>query len=165
MTSIGPLHGDIGGFPDEWSVLATAGTELQVDVEADVVFDDSQTATDLVWITRRRSRDQLPGPADIRFMIEGAESSLADDIGDKAALDAEQGVAEYWVVDIHGGPVRVHTQPDGRRDRSLRQVRSGEQLTPACRPLAMLAAECAASASAKTSAPAAPAGCLGQPCS
>jgi Uma2 family endonuclease len=107
-------------------------------VQTDVVFDDSQPVPDLVWITRRRYRDRLTGPADIRLVIEVAESSLAYDLGDKVALYAEQGIAEYWVVDTRGGMVHVHTEPDGRRYLSLRQVRHGEQFALACRPSAVL---------------------------
>ncbi len=107
-------------------------------MQTDVVFDDSQPVPDLVWITRRRYRDRLTGPADIRLVIEVAESSLAYDLGDKVALYAEQGIAEYRVVDTRGGMVHVHTEPDGRRYLSLRQVRHGEQFALACRPSAVL---------------------------
>lgn len=138
MTPIGPLHGDVVASMTEWSVEATVGTELKVYVQTDVVLDDSQPVPDLVWMNRRRYRDRLPGPADIQLVIEVADSSLAYDLGEKAALYASQGIAEYWVVDTKATQIHVHTRPSAAGYQSLRQVRPGEALAPACRPSATL---------------------------
>lgn len=71
-------------------------------------------------------------------MIEVADLSLAYDLGEKAALYASQGIAEYWVVDTKATQIHVHTRPSAAGYQSLRQVRPGEALAPACRPSAAL---------------------------
>ncbi|HTE49345.1 MAG TPA: Uma2 family endonuclease [Kofleriaceae bacterium] len=45
------------------------------------------------------------------LVVEIAESSLAKDRAVKAAVYAEAGVAEYWVVDLARGVVEVMTEP------------------------------------------------------
>ena len=138
MTPIGPIHGDEVSFLTEWSVHATLGTELKVHVQSDVVLGDSQPVPDLAWMTRRRYRQRLPGAEDIQLVIEVADSSLKYDLGEKARLYASQRIAEYWVVDINGRQVHVHSQPADGTYRTLRRVHPGDTLSPACSPTSTL---------------------------
>jgi len=138
MSPIGPIHCDEVDYLNEWSVQATVGTELKVHIQSDVVLGDSQPVPDLVWMTRRRYRERLPGPDDIHLVIEVADSSLKYDLGEKARLYASARIAEYWVVDIKAKQIHVHSQPAGEIYQTLRQVHPGEKLSPACRPTATL---------------------------
>ena len=52
-----------------------------------------------------------PGPADLRFVAEVADSTLRSDRVAKAALYARAGIREYWLVDIVGRQLLVHRQP------------------------------------------------------
>jgi Uma2 family endonuclease len=45
------------------------------------------------------------------LVIEVADSSLALDLGRKARIYAEADVPRYWVIDLKGGVVHVHTDP------------------------------------------------------
>lgn len=58
---------------------------------------------------------------DIVLAVEVSVSSLAFDLGLKAALYARHGVQEYWVVDVIGRRIHVHRQPtaEGYRERSV----------------------------------------------
>jgi len=49
-------------------------------------------------------------PAEALLVIEVADSSLRKDRTVKARLYAERGVPEYWVVDLRGAVVEVHTE-------------------------------------------------------
>lgn len=53
------------------------------------------------------------GP-DTLLVVEVADTSLAEDLGENAALYARHGVREYWVLDVANAIVHVHTlRPDG----------------------------------------------------
>ena len=49
-------------------------------------------------------------PAEALLVVEVADSSLRKDRTVKARLYAERGVLEYWVVDLRGAVVEVHTE-------------------------------------------------------
>jgi hypothetical protein len=66
--------------------------------------------------------------------VELAQSSLAYDVGPKAALYARHGVAEYWVIDVDRARVHVHRAPDGEGWLDLRVVEAAELLAPAALP-------------------------------
>ena len=52
-----------------------------------------------------------PGPSDVLVMVEVADSSIGLDSGAKALLYAENGIPEYWVVDLNVDVVHVLTGP------------------------------------------------------
>ncbi len=61
-----------------------------------------------------------PVPADVLLVVEIAESSLAIDLGYKAALYARHGIVEYWVVDVASRSIEIFAAPrdDGFANRS-----------------------------------------------
>jgi Uma2 family endonuclease len=56
-----------------------------------------------------------PTPPDVFVLIEVADSSLDRDRDWKGPLYAENGVSEYWIIDVDSATVLVHRdpQPDG----------------------------------------------------
>ena len=48
---------------------------------------------------------------DVRLAIEVADSSLKFDLTEKAALYAEAGIGEYWVVDASAKQIHVFREP------------------------------------------------------
>ena len=52
-------------------------------------------------------------PSDVLLVIEVADTTLSDDLGPKAALYAEYGVREYWVVDIERRVILIHRERKG----------------------------------------------------
>jgi len=70
--------------------------------------------------------------------MEVADSSLSTDCGEKAALYAEAGIADYWVVDIPGRSLIIHRDPEGNTYRDVRTLRENESITPICDPTTQL---------------------------
>ena len=49
---------------------------------------------------------------DIRLLVEVSDATLARDLTTKAALYAQAGIAEYWVIDVVGRRLLIHGQPE-----------------------------------------------------
>lgn len=56
-----------------------------------------------------------PGPRDVLLLIEVADASVRYDRDVKLPLYARHGIAEVWLVDLEGGKITLHTQPEGER--------------------------------------------------
>lgn len=54
-----------------------------------------------------------PAPADVGLLIEVADTSLDTDRSDKVPLYAQDGIVEYWIVNIPERQIEVYTQPSG----------------------------------------------------
>jgi Uma2 family endonuclease len=79
---------------------------------------DSEPEPDLA-IVRGRSLDYLkrhPGPKDMALVIEVADTSIRRDRVIKARLYARAGIPVYWIVNLAGNRVEVHTEPSGPAD-------------------------------------------------
>jgi Uma2 family endonuclease len=67
------------------------------------------------WAIIRRgvleTEKRLPIAADLALAVEIADASLRFDEGDKRELYAEAGLAEYWIVRVSAGGVRVCADP------------------------------------------------------
>ena len=66
-----------------------------------------------------------PGPGDVYWLIEVANSTLAYDLGEKARIYARDGIKEYWVIDVQGKQLWVHQNPSDDRYLTVKQVRTG----------------------------------------
>jgi Uma2 family endonuclease len=63
--------------------------------------------------------DRYPGPGDVGLIIEVAVTSLRADLTASRAMYATAGIPVYWVVDVMGRRVVVHSDPrvvDGQGD-------------------------------------------------
>ena len=89
----------------------------EVYVQSPVTTPDSEPEPD-VAVVRGDLRqflvqDRKPGPDDTEILVEVSDSSLAFDRTTKLQLYARAGVREYWIVDVEGRQVAVHTGPTG----------------------------------------------------
>jgi Uma2 family endonuclease len=96
-------------------LCAMLGSIATVRVQMSIRLPDSIPEPDLAICQgpRTRYRDRHPTSADVLFLVEVADTSLHYDLGDKLRLYAENGVAEYWVVNLPAGRIEVYTQPSG----------------------------------------------------
>jgi len=69
--------------------------------------------------------------AAVKLVVEVADSTLEDDLGEKRDEYAEAGLPEYWVADVKGGRIVRHADP---RDGAYTRVDS----VPMDQPLTML---------------------------
>lgn len=79
--------------------------------------EDLMFAPDITIIPRTLLIEKAKGE-DIRLLIEVSDSSLENDLGNKAKLYAAHGVPEYWVVDLEKRKLHRHLDPntDGYAD-------------------------------------------------
>lgn len=92
--------------------------------------DDSEPEPD-VSVSRHVPRS-YEHPNTALLLIEVAESSLRKDRLIKAAIYAEAGIPEYWIVNVSGDEmvVEVHSDPRPSGYARVEQLRSGDILKP-----------------------------------
>jgi Uma2 family endonuclease len=83
---------------------------------------------DVAVLTPGDYRAAHPGPDDVLFLIEVADTSLAFDRMRKLPMYAADGVGEAWLVDLQGGVVERHTSPSGGIYRNVALALRGESL-------------------------------------
>ncbi len=73
-------------------------------------------------------------PETAHFVVEIADSSFAYDIGRKAALYAQFGIPELWVIHAVRLETRIHRQPSLTGYQSLLDLGGDQELVPAFAP-------------------------------
>ena len=76
----------------------------------------------------------LPVPADVRLLVEVADSSLVYDRRTKLPLYARAGVAESWLVDLEADGVELHRDPGPEGYRTVTRPSSGERFSATAFP-------------------------------
>jgi Uma2 family endonuclease len=140
MSPIGPPHHSAVSELTEWSFEALPPRAVRVFVQGPIGIPalDSEPEPDIVWARRQDYRANHPRPGDVLLLIEVADTSLAHDRGPKAALYAEAGIADYWVVSLPDRCVEVRRDPEGSSYRSLTVFKPGEEAHPLAFPGAAL---------------------------
>jgi Uma2 family endonuclease len=130
MAPQGGPHATIAGWLSQWLALQLG---MAFDVRGHSPYaasDDSEPEPDIS--ISRRVTGVLEHPSAALLLIEVAQSSIRKDRQVKAAIYAEAGVPEYWIVDISGGGliVEVFTQPAPHGYRRVDTLRDGDILRP-----------------------------------
>ena len=96
-------------------------------------LDEPEPDLALVTWVPPRSRGGHPRPHEVHLLVEVSGTSLDKDMGIKSRRYAMAGIVEYWVVDLVGRRVVVHTEPDVEQQRytTVTQVPFGAELAPA----------------------------------
>jgi Uma2 family endonuclease len=106
--------------------LATFG------VQDPIKLADSEPEPDFTVLTLRADdyASGKPESDDIYLVVEVADSSLDYDRDDKGPIYAENGIAEYWIVNLIDRCVEVYRdpQPDGKYV-SVQILQAGESIT------------------------------------
>ena len=110
--------------------LLTAALSWTVDQEVSVVFADafSPLPDIVVWDPAAAPAD-LDGPVPasaVRLIVEVADSSLSDDLGEKLEDYATAGLSEYWVADVRGRQILQHSGPGNGTYARREPARFGE---------------------------------------
>lgn len=132
MSPQGRAHASAIEFFNEQLVLQLGGqhgVRPQLPFAAD---DWSEPEPDLAVV---RKDPSLRGhPSEALLVVEIASSPLALDRGLKRTIYAEVGIPEYWIVDVNGGTVEVHTRPDRGYYSRVQILRDGDVLRPTLLP-------------------------------
>jgi Uma2 family endonuclease len=140
MSPIGPRHEDAVDVLMRWSVKKVPEDRVRVRIQSsiDIPEHDCAPEPDIAWVKERRYSDRRPSVADALLIIEVADSSLEYDRGEKAALYAAAGIADYWVVDIRGECLHVHRQPQSGQYTSRQTFRGLDEVSPLSFPQIVL---------------------------
>lgn len=139
MNPIGYEHTAVVDFLAEWSFRSGPSTDRRVRIQHTLRLPDSDSAPepDVAWVARK-SYTQHPSGADVLLLVEVADTSLAGDCGEKAALYAGSSIRDYWVVDVQGRSLIVHGNPQGDSYGEVRTLRGDDSIAPLCDPAARL---------------------------
>ncbi|MGB7345182.1 MAG: Uma2 family endonuclease [Pirellulaceae bacterium] len=132
MNPAGPLHDDLIMYLTGWSGRSTDPAAISVTAQTGANMDelDSRPEPDVLWVRAKRYRDQHPTGRDILLAIEVAHSSLQNDLNTKAALYAEAGIGEYWIVDAASSRIHVCRNPQGDQYCDRTVFEPGQTLSP-----------------------------------
>ncbi|MDE2406022.1 MAG: Uma2 family endonuclease [Sphingomonadales bacterium] len=109
--------------------LSAMNSDLEVLIEATVAMPPfSAPEPDLLLTTQPDGEGPVP-LASVRLIVEIADTTQQNDLGTKAGLYAENGVPEYWVVDLKARSVHQFWQPQGeayaaRRETTFARIES-----------------------------------------
>lgn len=138
MKPAGPIHEAEIEYLTNWSYANTARDEISIREQSGINCGEHRPEPDLSWIRKLKSRRVRPTHEDVLLLIEVSDSSLKQDLGEKASLFAEHHVMEYWVVDVHGEQVHVHRSPAQGQYASVNTYCKPASITPLSQPLAKL---------------------------
>jgi Uma2 family endonuclease len=138
MSPAGPVHEDYVDYLNRWSTNATDAAECVVRVQSSIDLGDSRPEPDIAWLRPGRYSERRPQAADVLLVIEVADTSLTDDMDEKAVLYAQSVISEYWVVDAIANRIHVHRRSNGTRYEDIAEFTSEHTIAPACKPSATL---------------------------
>jgi len=116
--------GDTFFTAQQMSLHVASGLEPQPDVMVLAgVPDDHQDA---------------PRPADVLLLVEVSNSTLSYDRNIKLGLYAENGITEYWIVNLRSRTLEVYRQPEADAYIDLRWYDENEAVAPLAAPNALV---------------------------
>jgi Uma2 family endonuclease len=123
-----------------FSALAGVFGVRFVRFRAPVALDDRNEPEADAAVTLRPDAEYLtrgtPTPADIRLAVEVSDTTLRFDTTAKALLYARAGIPEYWVLDLNGRRLLVHTDPGQSGYASVTTLGETDTVLPAGAPAA-----------------------------
>jgi Uma2 family endonuclease len=111
MSPIGPRHSSTIDRLNRLLVMALSERAIVRVQNPFAATEDSEPEPDVCVVPLGDYDEAHPERADL--LIEVAETSLRRDRGLKLGIYAENGVPEYWVVDLVERLIEVHSEPSG----------------------------------------------------
>ena len=92
-----------------------------------ITLDDSEPEPDIAIVRPQVDNyaSRHPDPQDIHFLIEVSNNSLSKDLEEKSVIYAQNGIFEYWVIDLRYNKLWVFTQPKQNGYADKREVVTG----------------------------------------
>jgi len=136
VTPPGPTHAEAVSRLIRWTTNNTDERQVMLRVQDPIEIPalDSAPQPDIIWAKPKNYSKRHPQDRDILLLIEVADSSLKDDLGEMAELYAQAGIKDYWVVNIPDFCVEVFRQPKRGRYLNHRAYQSSDELAPLAFP-------------------------------
>lgn len=114
------------------AALVEAGLKWTVDQEISVRFGNGfEPLPDIIVWNSSEAPANLDGPipaATVKLIVEVADSTLGDDLGEKLEDYAAGFLSEYWVADVQGRLVLRHAGPQAGGYAKRDPARFGETI-------------------------------------
>ena len=100
-----------------------------------VTLDNSEPEPDIAVVRFEADNyaTRHPYPQDIYWLIEVANVTLNKDLDDKSIIYAENGIPEYWVIDLPHNKLWLFTQPKQNGYANKQEIVTG-QINPVSFP-------------------------------
>ena len=140
MAPIGSPHEHAVDVLTRWSTRSVSEEQACIRVQNSIglVELESVPEPDFAWVSPRSYAQGRPQSSDVFLVIEISDSSLSYDRGDKAAMYAEAGIADYWVVNLRDRVVEVYRDPQSDGYRNVTVYRDNDEVRPLAFPEAAL---------------------------
>jgi Uma2 family endonuclease len=133
MSPAGRFHEVLRGYlAYQWARLAPSSVLVMPEMQLRI-GDDYQPVVDIGILPFAVLPPDARGP-NMLLVVEIADSSLASDIGIKAAAYASGGVHEYWVINARTRTTLIHRDATAEGYRSLTEVAADQVVTPTLVP-------------------------------
>ena len=139
MSPIGTPHWRMVNILNRWSAKVTSEDDVEISVQNPITVppNDSAPEPDIAWLKAKPYTSHVR-PEDILLVIEVADSTVRFDTVEKAAIYAEGGIKDYWVVDLASEVVHVHRDPIDGQYRTITMARKDDEILPLEYPQAVL---------------------------
>ncbi len=95
---------------------------------------DGEPIPDVMFTRKEDYGDRHPTPADVVLLIEVADSSVENDLGEKALLYAQADITDYWVILAEAQAIVVHRQPSSEGYQDVVRLAGTSTISPLARP-------------------------------
>jgi Uma2 family endonuclease len=129
MSPIGSRHAACVNFLSRF-LNRTVGDIALVSTQNPIRLDDfSETEPDLALLRLRDDfyRDAHPSPADVRLIIEVADTTVAYDRQVKVPLYAKAGVEEAWIINLTEEQIEIYSGLAGGTYHTIVNFRRGDE--------------------------------------
>jgi Uma2 family endonuclease len=136
VTPPGPTHAEAVARLIRWTTNNTHEQQVMLRVQDPIEIPayDSAPQPDIVWAKPKDYSKRHPQGRDVLLIVEVADSSLAEDLGEMATLYAQAGIKDYWVVNLPDFCVEVFRQPRRGRYAERRTIQAVETISPLAFP-------------------------------
>jgi Uma2 family endonuclease len=141
MAPIGPSH---GGRVKRLNHLFSRqlGDSAIIGVQDPIqIRDDSEPEPDLAILRPEPNfyTERHPKPDDILLLIEVSDTTINYDRDKKVPLYANNGIVEFWLVDLGEETIEIYLEPHPQGYAQKRIAKSGEILVPSQLPQVTMA--------------------------
>ena len=130
------LHAVVTGLVSD-VLRGVFGTDAHARDEKPIALSEaSEPEPDVAMVRggRREYLDGHPQPEAVLLLVEVSDTSLIQDRFRKAALYADAGIPEYWIVNLVDRVLEVHRDPAGDAYRTKTTLGPDDSVAPLARP-------------------------------